>query len=321
MTAYLVMILTLVAIAGVAALALNLQWGLCGMVNFGLAGFYALGAYACALAALNGVWPVMAMLVAAVVAAGFAALVALLSARLSDDFLAITTLGFAEIVHLVALHESWLTRGSLGLPGVPRPGLSFVGAADYPVFFMIFAWVVLLLVFVILEVLARSPFGRTIRAVREDDTVAEALGKNVLWVRVRAFAIGGAALGIAGSLHAFHYTYINPEQFTPIVTAYAFMAVIIGGRGSNRGLLIGVVSVMVLIEGSRFLKELIPVLDSVQIAALRLILIGLGLVLLLIFRPQGIMAEHRLRIQPQPLEEPDHGTRERDQGGGASARP
>jgi len=310
MTAYLVAILTLVAIAAITALALNIQWGLCGMINFGLAGFFALGSYTCALLALAGVWPGFAIGGAVVVCALAAGAVSLLSARLSEDFLAITTLGFAEIVHLVALHENWLTRGSLGLPGIPRPFAEWFGGEGYPLVLMLFAWALLLAVFTVLELLARSPFGRALRAVREDEMVAAALGKNVLWLRVRAFAIGGGVLGVAGSVHAFHYTYIDPSQFTPIMTAYAFMAVIIGGRGSNRGLLLGAVSVMVLLEASRFLKDFVGVVDSTQLAALRLIAIGAGLILLLIYRPGGLLPEYRLQVHRPRREEDSHGTRQ-----------
>ncbi|MEO8188000.1 MAG: branched-chain amino acid ABC transporter permease, partial [Burkholderiaceae bacterium] len=143
--------------------------------------------------------------------------------------------------------------------------------------------------------IARSPFGRIVRAVREDDLVAATLGKDVLWARVRIFAIGGAFIGLAGSLHAFYYQYIDPTQFSTIVIAYAFMAVIAGGRGSHWGCIFGAAMVMLLLEGSRFVKDLIPALDSDQLAAIRIILIGAGLIALLIFRPQGFLREYRLR--------------------------
>lgn len=299
MLGYLVTVLTLVAIAAAAGLALNLQWGLCGMVNFGVAGFYALGAYGCAIFALKlGFGSGLAMIAAVALVALVSAAVALVSIRLSEDYLAITTLGFAEVLHVATLNEDWLTRGSLGLPGVPRPFFETIGAEQYQVFFMAFAWLIVLGIFAMLEMLARAPIGRAFRAVREDEIVAATLGKNVLSLRVRAFAIGGAILGAAGALHAFYYTYIDPTQFTPIITAYAFMAVIAGGRGSNRGLLLGAVSVMVLLEGSRFLKDAIPLLDASQIAAIRLILIGLGLILLLIFWPRGFLPEYRLTARP-----------------------
>ena len=114
-------------------------------------------------------------------------------------------------------------------------------------------------------------------------------------LRIKAFAVGGAVMGIAGALHAFYLTYIDPTQFTPILTAYAFMAVIAGGRGSNVGLLLGAGTIMALIEATRFLKDAIPILDSTRLAALRLALIGVGIIVLLIYRPQGLVAEPRLR--------------------------
>lgn len=295
MITYLATLLTLVSIAAMVGLALNLQWGLSGMVNFGIVGFYVLGAYAAALSALAGLAPGLALIAAMIVCAAASALVSLISIRLSEDYLAITTLGFAEVVRLVVLNETWLTEGSLGLPGIPRPLHDAIGVDYYAWFFLAFSWTLLLVIYVLLERLARSPFGRALRALREDDVVAATLGKRVLWLRMRAFAIGGAIIGVAGALHAFYYSYIDPGQFGPIITAYAFMAVIAGGRGSNRGLLIGAISVMVLVEGTRFLKDFIPVLDAGQLAAIRLALIGLGLILLLIFRPQGILPEYRLR--------------------------
>jgi ABC-type branched-subunit amino acid transport system permease subunit len=125
--------------------------------------------------------------------------------------------------------------------------------------------------------------------------VAATLGKNVLWVRVRVFAIGGGIIGLAGSLHGFYYQYIDPTQFTNIVLAYAFMAVIAGGRGAHRGAILGAALVMLLLEGSRFAKDMIPTLDSDQLAAIRIIIIGVGLIVLLIYRPQGFLREYRLR--------------------------
>lgn len=309
MTAYLVTILILVGIAIIVGLALNLQWGLCGMVNFGMAGFFALGAYTAALVALAGAGTFAATLAAAIVCAAACALTALISLRLSDEYLAILTLGFGEAIRLVILSEEWLTGGSLGLPGIPRPLWGLVSEKSYELLFLVILLVVLLVLFLALELLLRSPFGRAIRAVREDDVVVATLGKNVVILRVKAFALGGAIIGVAGAFHAYYLTYIDPSQFSAIITAYTFMAVIAGGRGSNRGLLIGAAAIMFLIEGSRFLKDFIPVLDSTQLAAIRLIMIGLGLILFLIYRPQGFMAEYRLKsaslIDPSPATGPD----------------
>ena len=261
-----------------------------------LAGFVALGAYTCALVALAGWGSLVATLAAMAVCAVACGATALISLRLSDEYLAILTLGFGEVVRLIVLSEQWLTNGSLGLPGIPRPFQDVLPEKHYEVWFLGLCLAVVLILYTVLEILLRSPFGRAVRAVREDDVVAATLGKNVVWLRVRAFALGGAIIGIGGSLHAFYMTYIDPSQFSAILTAYAFMAVIAGGRGSNKGLLIGAVTIMTLVEGSRFLKDLIYVFDATQLAALRLILIGLGLILFLIYRPQGMLPEYRLRV-------------------------
>jgi ABC-type branched-subunit amino acid transport system permease subunit len=297
MISYLVTILSLVAIISILGFALNLQWGSCGMVNFGLAGFFALGAYTAALVGLAGAGTLVATLSAAAVCSIACALVALVSLRLSDEYLAILTLGFGEVVRIVVLNEEWLTQGSLGLPGIPRPFWGWVPEAHYEYWFLGLLGVVILILFFALERLLRSPFGRAVRAVREDDVVAATLGKNVTILRVKVFALGGVIIGIAGAFHAFYMTYIDPSQFSAIVTAYVFMAVIAGGRGSNIGLLIGSAGLMGVIEGTRFLKDIFNVFDATQLSALRLILIGLGLILLLIFRPQGCFAEYRLHIK------------------------
>ncbi len=295
MTAYLVTILTLVCIAIILGLSLNLQWGLCGMVNFGMAGFFALGAYSAALVALSGAGTLAATVTAATICALASAATALISLRLSDEYLAILTLGFGEVIRLVILSEEWLTGGSLGLPGIPRPFWGLVSEKDYELLFLGLLILVVLGLFIALEILVRSPFGRAIRAVREDDIVVATLGKNVTALRVKAFAVGGAIIGIAGAFHAFYLTYIDPSQFSAIITAYTFMAVIAGGRGSNKGLLLGAAVIMCLIEGSRFLKDVVQVLDATQLAAIRLILIGLGLILFLIYRPQGFAREYSLK--------------------------
>src|SRR5437762_3098450 len=136
MIAYLITILTLVGIVAILGLALNLQWGLCGMVNFGMAGFFALGAYTAALLALAGAGSLAATLAAAVVCAAACSVVAVISLRLSEEYLAILTLGFGEVIRLFVLNEEWLTHGSLGLPGIPRPLSGLVSEENYEVLFV-----------------------------------------------------------------------------------------------------------------------------------------------------------------------------------------
>jgi ABC-type branched-subunit amino acid transport system permease subunit len=235
---------------------------------------------------------------AIIVVAAVCGLVALVTLRVTEeDFFAIVTLGVGEMLRLVVLNEDWLTRGALGLTGIPRPLGDVVPAGQYEYFLLGLSLALLIGTAAFLGVVARSPFGRVVRAVREDDVVAATLGKNVLWARVRIFAIGGGIIGLAGSLHSFYYQYIDPTQFTNIVIAYAFMAVIAGGRGAHRGTIVGAAVVMVLLEGSRFLKDAIPALDADQLAAVRIIIIGVGLIALLVWRPQGFLREYRLRAE------------------------
>lgn len=296
MSGYLISILTFVALAALLGLALNIQWGQAGMVNFGLAGFFGVGAYTAAILSVRGVDALTATAAAVIVTALVSAVVATASIKLREDYLAITTLAFAEAVRIVTLNEEWLTGGSNGIVNIPRPFVATVGGPNYELVFLAIVAGAVAIVYIILEALVRSPFGRALRAIRDDDVVSATLGKNVLSLRMKAFAVGGAVIGLAGALHAYYLSYIDPGQFAGFVTVYAFMAVIAGGKGSNLGLVIGACTVMVLLEGSRFLKDLLPWMTAQQSASLRFILIGVALILLLIFRPNGIAAEYRLQV-------------------------
>jgi len=296
MTGYFIAILTFVSLAVLLGFALNVQWGQAGMLNFGLAGFYGVGAYTAAILSKAGVDGLTATIAAIAMTAALSALVSLATLKLREDYLAITTLAFAELVRLVLTNETWLTGGTNGIRDIPRPLIGLVGGDQYELFFLLLCLMLVAVTYLLLDRIIRSPFGRALRAVREDDVVAATLGKNVLALRVKAFAIGGAVIGLAGALHAYYFTYIDPGEFAGFVTVYAFMAVIVGGKGSNRGLLLGACTVMVLLEGTRFLKDFVPFLSAQQAASLRLALIGAGLVLILIFRPEGISSEYRLSI-------------------------
>ncbi|MGY3622659.1 branched-chain amino acid ABC transporter permease [Bradyrhizobium sp. USDA 10063] len=296
MMVYLSTVIVLVSVSALVGLGLNFQWGVAGLVNFGVVGFVALGAYTAALSVSHVGW-LPAMAIAVAISAAASTILAFLSIRLADDYLAIVTIGFGEVINILLLNEDWLTGGALGIANIPRPLSSIIPVTQYDAILPFLAMLLVALTFAALETLVRSPLGRALRAVRDDPTVASALGKPVLLLRIKAFAVGGAVMGIAGSLHAFYLTYIDPGQFTSIITAYAFMAVILGGRGSNLGLLIGACTIMSLIEATRFLKDTLSIVDGVQLAALRLGLVGLGIILLLLLRPQGLLAEPHQRIR------------------------
>lgn len=291
MTAYLIATLCVVVIATMAGLALNLQWGMGGLVNFGLFGFYMLGAYIAALLTVAGTPPIVSMVVAMIGTAVISALVSLISIRLSEDYLAIVTLGFAECVRLLISYEDWLTMGTLGISGISRPFSSIVPQGWADITFLVFSGLALAAVYLVLTLLAKSPFGRLMRATRDDPDIVSSLGHSVLSIRVRTFALGGVLLGLAGSLHSFYYSYVDPTQFSAIITAYAFMAVVVGGRGSNIGVLAAAIVLISLLEGSRFLVDFVPGLDGATLASLRLISVGVALVAILVFKPQGLGRE------------------------------
>ncbi len=288
MTAYLVAMAIIALIYGLLALGLNLHWGHTGLINFGHVAFFAIGAYTSALLTLHGM-PIVVGAAAATLLAGFAAFpIGWVAVRLRSDYLAIVTIGFSETIRLILLNEVWLTRGPMGLPGIPRlfEGLS-TGTTD--LLFLAVLAAVVATVFVLLERVVRSPFGRVLRAIREDEDAAGALGKDVVGFKVRSLFLGASIAGLAGSFYAHYINYVVPDQFLPLVTFYVWIAVILGGSGSSLGALLGTGILMVFLEGTRFLKDAGFPLDEVRLAALRFVVVGLALVLLVLFRPQGIL--------------------------------
>ncbi|MFT7057649.1 MAG: branched-chain amino acid transport system permease protein [Pseudorhodobacter sp.] len=294
MIPYLISIGSYVGFFMILALALNLQWGMTGMVNFGIAGFYALGAYTSGLLTVKLGIPVGFAICAAVVA-GFVAgaALSLFSGRLREDYLAIVTLGFGEIVRLIVLNEDQITEGPRGLRIQARPFDGWVAPENYPLLYLVLVAACVALTYAVAETIRRSPMGRTLRAIREDEVVADVLGKDVLRHKVQIFAIGGGFMGLAGALYAHYVQNISPEVFLPMVAIFIWMSVIVGGAGNNTGLLIGSGVVILFLEGTRFIGDVIPNLDAEKLSAGRIILIGVLLIVTLHVRPRGLMPEPR----------------------------
>ncbi len=292
MTAYLISISVVVLIYVLLALGLNLQFGLTRLINFGVVGFFAIGAYTSGLLSLKGV-PLPLTVVAAAALAVVAALpIGLMSLRLRDDYLAIVTLAFSEVVRIVIQQEEWLTNGVQGLPGLPRffSGLSS-GAMNSALCVVLICTVTLVAYGT--SRMIRSPFGRLLRAIGDDEPALMALGKDPARFKVQIFMLGSALFGMAGAFYAHFITFITPEQFVPLLTFYVWIGLIMGGSGTIRGAVGGTMLLMVFLEGSRFVKDWISGVSEVQMASLRLAAVGLALILVVMYRPQGIFVRSK----------------------------
>ena len=292
MTSYLLATFAFAGIYALLALGLNVIWGMAGMINLGLAGFFALGAYASALVTVAlGAPIIVGVAVAIAVAALAGGVLSRLTLTLRGDYLAIVTLGFGEVIRLVAANEIWLTNGSDGIPGVPGP----LRGQLTPLAFNGLSCALILLaagiVWALTERLRRSPYGRVLRAIREDEMAAAVAGKPVRRYKVQAFALGAGILGLAGACYAHFTSYVAPDIFRPLLTIYIFLALTAGGTGNTAGAVLGAFLVILILEGSRFIEPQLPGLSGAQGAAMREIFIGAALILVMRLRPEGLLAE------------------------------
>lgn len=294
MTSYLIAMATLTAIYGLMALGLNLMWGMTGLVNLGIVGFFAIGAYTSAIITVDAHGPIALGMAAGALVSGLVGMIVCHALRrLQDDYLAIVTLGVAEMVRIVAENETWLTRGTDGISGVPQPLKRLLGA-DFNYFYLALCLVMLGIGLFVAERLRTSAFGRVLRAVRDDQQVAAVAGKRVPSFQVQAFGVGSAFAGLAGALYGHYTSYVVPEIFVPLITIYIFLAVVVGGRGNNFGTICGAFAVIFFLESTRFAAQLLPFLTPVQVASGRGILIGLCFLVVLRYRPSGIFPERTL---------------------------
>jgi branched-chain amino acid transport system permease protein len=291
MVAYVAAISVTAGLYALMALGVNLTWGMTGMVNLGLAGFFAMGGYTTALLTKSGAAIPVGVIAGGAVAAATGAFVALVTARLRADYLAIVTLGFSESIRIAASNEIWLTNGSDGIAGIPGPWRGVVSPLQFNLLFLGIVILVLAVVFVLLHQLGVAPFGRVLRAIRDDEDVAAVAGKHVLVFKVKAFALGAAVLGVAGALYAHATSFIAPDIFAPLLTLNIILALVAGGVGNNAGAVVGAVLMVALLEGTRFASPLLQFLSPAQFAAARELLIAILLLVILRVLPGGILPE------------------------------
>jgi len=288
--AYLLHIFILINIYIIIAISLNLIAGYTGILSIAHAAFYGVGAYVVALLAVNFGTPFLFNLIAAMAVAGVvAAVVAFPSLRIHDDYLVIATFGFQMI--LFSIFNNWvsLTRGPLGIPGIPQPNLFGLVITSH-VDFLILSALLALVVYLFARLLVNSPFGRVLKAVREDEIFAQSLGKNVIHYKILIFVIGGALAAIAGTLYAHYVTFIDPTSFTILESIFMISIVIVGGAGSLSGSVIGAAVLIIIPEALRFLG-----MPNAIAANMRQIIYGALLVIMMIFRPRGLVGEYELK--------------------------
>lgn len=299
---YLAFFATMAGILAIVVLGLNLQWGYTGLFNGGVVAFFGAGAYGTML--LGGrpepgqfggfEWPFLLALAGGVALAALVAwIVGLLTLRLRHDYLAIATFGVAVAFESVTRNAEWLTGGAKGLRGFPRPLEAAIGNTFvYGLVFLAMVLAVLLAVFWGLERLVHSPYGRALRAIREDETAARSLGKNPARLRLQSFVIGSAIMGLAGGLYVAFYAFVSPQDLAPILTFQVWAMLIVGGAGNNRGAVLGAFLIWAAWTASGFaLSKFAPQSMQLYTGSIQYILIGSVIVGMLLWRPQGLLPE------------------------------
>ena len=287
---YLLHILIIAGIYIILTLSLNLIVGYTGLPALGHAAFSCIGAYTSSLLALNmGMSPWIGLLIGACVAAFSGVVIGYPAVRLKGDYLALATFGLGVIVYSIAKNWVSLTRGPMGLPGIPGFSILGFGLSEIWSYLLLVSVFVILTIFVIKRIVS-SPFGRILKSIREDEIASESLGKDTTKYKLLVFIIGAFFAGIAGSLYAHYITFIDPSSFTVMESITILLMVIFGGMGSISGSVVGAAILVVLPELLRFLG-----MPSSIAAPMRQMIYGLLLVVLMLKRPQGIMGAYRFK--------------------------
>ena len=295
----------------ILALGLQLQFGFAGLLNFGHVAFMAIGAYAMAILVVKEGWSTwLAAPLGVLAAAAFGVVLGLFTLRLRADYFAIVTIAFSEIVRYVATNDDRLTGGSQGTINLAGAGEATTYNADWERFqswlqgalglgskdvaMLVVVWLAAVVLLTAVWLAVRTPWGRVLKAIREDEDAAASLGRNVFAYKLQALALGSALAGVAGCFYAWQFSFFSPDDFAPLLTFFAWMIVILGGLGRVWSVPVGALAFGVLYAGTRFF-DFVPFtwFESAERAYLRLLLIGLVIVLLVLFRPQGLLGKRQ----------------------------
>jgi len=307
-------LLTFAGIYGLSAIGLNVHFGWTGLLNFGHASFMGVGAYVTILLlphaagregefSTEGLPFIVALIIGVIAAALFGLLLGLPAIRLRGDYLAIVTIAAAEIFRLLVRDLESITGGVYGIISFSdslqkyRPGfidnlLNNFEFSPSQAWVGILAWLFIFLVLLLLKRLNNSPWGRALRAVREDEDAVRAMGKNAVWLKLQSFMLGAGIAGLSGVLLAFNYGSLQTTTFVPLLTFYVWAIMILGGVGSLTGPVFGSIIFWVIIsETDRFAVLLFENANGQQIAGVRFVLVGLLIMSLMIFKPSGLLGK------------------------------
>ena len=286
---YIIHLLILMSIFSILGIGLNLVVGYTGLISVTHAAFYGIGSYATAIFMKSlGVNFFIALLIGVVFSAIASFLIGLVLSIFKDDYYVLASLGFNIIVWSVFLNWQNLTRGPLGIPAIPRPeifGLQF----SENIFFLVLSLVFVVLVYGISQYITRSSFGRVLKAIREDEKAIQVFGYNTHMYKLTIFVIGAVFASAAGSLYATYITFIDPSAFHVMESVFVLSIIILGGLANIKGSVLGAVFLILLPEILRFVG-----FPSDVAAQMRQLVYGLLLVLLMLYRPQGLMGEYKL---------------------------
>ncbi|MEZ5934918.1 MAG: branched-chain amino acid ABC transporter permease [Alphaproteobacteria bacterium] len=301
---YVVSLITFGGIYAVLALGLNVQWGFTGMFNAGIAGFFVIGAYTTAILTtaesarhIGGFdAPIVLALIAAMIAAGAVAwAVAKICIRLRSDYLAIATLGIAEIFRLILKNETWATNGPRGVSLIPKPFETLPGPWNH-IAFMALVLVIVFGLYLLLERARKAPWGRLMAAIRENEAATRADGKDVDSLRVEAFVLGAAIMGLGGALTAHYLKFIDPNAADPLTATFlVWVMLICGGSANNKGAILGAMLIWTIWSATELFTSRLPDELAIRTAYIRIFLIGLLLQIVLQRFPNGILPEKRER--------------------------
>jgi branched-chain amino acid transport system permease protein len=286
---YLLHLFIISGIFAILALSLNLVLGYLGQPALGHAAFFAIGAYSSSLLALNmGISPWVGLLIGASFAAICGMIIGYLTFHLKEDYFALATFGFGLIIYSVINNWVDVTRGPMGLPGIPQ-FIASTDSLDSLIFYCILILLFVLITIFVTKRIVYSPFGRVVQSIRDDELAAEALGKDTRRVKIVIFMIGAFFAGIAGSLYAHYITFIDPSSFTVMGSILVVLMVLLGGLGTIKGSVIGAAVLILFPEMLRFID--IPIAFA---GPFRQMIYGLLLIILIMKRPQGLVGKYKL---------------------------